>query len=340
VTCLPYTSRQKYKTKHCYSLSASTVRILKMASLEEITAAETNSKTYTLKDGRKLGYTQCGLLTGKTVFYFHGLPGSRVEAAAFDAFGKELGARVIAVDRPGYGWSSPHAKRTILSTVKDVEHLAEGLNVDSYGVLGISGGGPYALAAAASMPRDKLKGVAVAVGLGLPDMRSNGQNLMHYLGFKFGWPYMPNLVHYWFKQEAAMQLQLSDDQRYELQMKQFWKSKPHPKDAEVLGDGREFRLMLRQARQAYAQPWADGVGQDGHLLSRDFGFRVQDIRKDLPVRLWYGKQDTHCPPSHGEQIKERLGGNANAMLRVEDETHASLTMNWRRRILEDLLKSM
>lgn len=309
-----------------------------MASPEEIVAAETDSKMYTLKDGRKLGYTQCGLHTGKTVFYLHGLPGSRIEAAAFDAFGKELGARVIAVDRPGYGWSSPHPQRTILSTAKDVEHLAEGLNIESYGVLGISGGGPYALACAASMPRDKLKGVAVVVGLGLPDMSSKGQNWMHWLGFRFGWPYMPNLVHYWFKREAAMQLQLSDEERYELQMEQFWKSKPLPKDAEVLGDGREFRLMLRQARQAYAQPWADGVGQDGHLLSRDFGFRVQDIRKDLPMRLWYGKQDTHCPPSHGEQTAERLG--ASATLRIENETHASLTMNWRRRILEDLLKSM
>ena len=106
-----------------------------MASPSEIDTAETTSKTHTLPDGRKLGYTQYGLHTGKTVFYFHGLPGSRVEAAAFDAFGKELGARVIATDRPGYGWSSPHPGRTILSTVKDVEHLAEELDVDSYGVL-------------------------------------------------------------------------------------------------------------------------------------------------------------------------------------------------------------
>lgn len=188
------------------------------------------------------------------------------------------------------------------------------------------------------MPPNRLKGVAIAVGLGLPDMRSTGQNWMHWLGFKFGWPYMPNLVHYWFAREAAMQLDLSDEARFELQMQQFWKSKPHPKDIEVFEDGREFRLALRSARQVYAQRWSEGTGQDGNLLSRDFGFRVQDIRKDLPVRLWYGKQDTHCPPSHGKQIAERLG--ANAKLRVEDETHASLTLNWRRRILEDLLKSL
>jgi hypothetical protein len=30
-----------------------------------------------LKDGRKLGYAECGNLKGKPVFYFHGTPGSR-----------------------------------------------------------------------------------------------------------------------------------------------------------------------------------------------------------------------------------------------------------------------
>ncbi len=96
---------------------------------------EITSATLTLPDGRKLGYAQYGLRTGRTVFYLHGLPGSRIEAAAFDAMAVKLGARIIAVDRPGIGWSSPLPERTILDHVKDIEHLAEFIELDSYGVL-------------------------------------------------------------------------------------------------------------------------------------------------------------------------------------------------------------
>lgn len=39
-----------------------------------------SSATLTLEDGRKLGYAQYGSLSGKTVFYLHGLPGSRLES--------------------------------------------------------------------------------------------------------------------------------------------------------------------------------------------------------------------------------------------------------------------
>lgn len=105
------------------------------APMVSIKETETTSATLTLPNGRKLGYAQYGLQTGRTVFYLHGLPGSRIEAVAYDAMAVKLGARIFAVDRPGIGWSSPHSERTILDHVKDIEHLAEFLELDSYGVL-------------------------------------------------------------------------------------------------------------------------------------------------------------------------------------------------------------
>ena len=94
-----------------------------------------SSAVLTLPDGRELGYAQFGSPTGKPVFYLHGTPGSCVEAIAFHEMGMKLGVRVIATDRPGFGWSSPHPGRTILDHARDVEHLAEFLNLDSYSVL-------------------------------------------------------------------------------------------------------------------------------------------------------------------------------------------------------------
>lgn len=94
-----------------------------------------SSDTLTLPDGRKLGYAQYGSLTGWPIFFLHGLPGSRLDAAAFDDLGLELGARVIAVDRSGIGWSSPHPGRSLLDHPKDIEHLATHLELDHYSIL-------------------------------------------------------------------------------------------------------------------------------------------------------------------------------------------------------------
>ena len=94
-----------------------------------------SSATLTLPDGRKLGYAQYGSLIGRPIFYHHGLPGSRIEAAVFDDMAVDPPARIIAVDRTGYGWSSPHPGRTLLDHAKDIDFLANHLALDSYGVL-------------------------------------------------------------------------------------------------------------------------------------------------------------------------------------------------------------
>lgn len=93
------------------------------------------SDTITLPDGRKLGYAQYGSLTGKAMLYLHGLPGSRIEAASYHGLGLQLGVRIIATDRPGIGWSSPHSNRTLLGFPQDLECLAKHLELDAYSVM-------------------------------------------------------------------------------------------------------------------------------------------------------------------------------------------------------------
>ena len=202
---------------------------------------------------------------------------------------------------------------------------------------GISGGGSYALASAAALPAGKLKAVAIVAGLGPPDMGLSGMDWPHWLGFSIGWRYFPGLTRWWFQRDVVCQLDIDDETRFGMLQREFAKPGAHPKDVEALSDPDFLRLFLRTTRDSFAQ----GLGamlQDGKLIASDFGFRVEDIRSDLPVRLWYGKLDTHVPCNHGEQIAARLGGKVQ--LRVEDETHASLTIKWRRRVLEDLVRSL
>jgi len=87
-------------------------------------------------------YAQYGSQTGRAILYLHGLPGSRIEAAAFDELAERLGARIIAVDQPCIGWSSPHPERTVLDHTKDIEHLAKHLGLDDYDVFDTSNVSP------------------------------------------------------------------------------------------------------------------------------------------------------------------------------------------------------
>ena len=77
---------------------------------------------------------------------------------------------------------------------------------------------------------------------------------------------------------------------------------------------------------------------EGRIYTSDPGFKIEDINPELPVQLWYGKQDNNVPLRMGEQIAVRLGGRA--AMRVEDETHISLVMNYREQVLEELLKCL
>ena len=94
-----------------------------------------NSDSLLLPDGRTLGYAQYGTPTGRAVFFVHGHPGSRFEGSHLHDLGLKLGARIISPDRPGMGLSSPQPGRTLLDYPKDLEHLANHLKLERYGVL-------------------------------------------------------------------------------------------------------------------------------------------------------------------------------------------------------------
>lgn len=100
-----------------------------------IPLGDETSATFTLPDGRKLGYAQYGVEDGTPIICLHGLPGSRFDFARSDTPAKAAGARIISVDRPGIGLSSPHPQGTILSYARDIDRLANKLGLNAYGVL-------------------------------------------------------------------------------------------------------------------------------------------------------------------------------------------------------------
>jgi pimeloyl-ACP methyl ester carboxylesterase len=130
-----------------------------------------------LPDGRVLGVERFGAKAGAPLLYFHGLPGSRLdfrsEAATFAAAGIEL----IAIDRPGFGLSTPVRGRSLLDWPRDVEALCDRLGLERVVVLGYSSGGKYSLACAFALS-ERVALAGVLAGTGPPEMPGFDEGMM------------------------------------------------------------------------------------------------------------------------------------------------------------------
>src|ERR1035441_10709914 len=102
-----------------------------------------------MPDGRRLGYAEFGDPRGPLVLWFHGTPGARrqVPPVAREA-SKDLGLRIVCVERPGVGDSTDHLYRRLSDWAADVAVVADRLGHERFMVVGLSGGAPYALACA------------------------------------------------------------------------------------------------------------------------------------------------------------------------------------------------
>lgn len=126
----------------------------------------TRDQRIRLHDGRLLGYAEYGDIHGRPLLYFHGLPGSRLDISGPtpSVIAGKLGIRVVALDRPGFGLSDFQPERTLGDWPNDVVEIADVLRLDTFAVLGLSGGGPYAAACARFIP-ERLTAAAIVGGI-------------------------------------------------------------------------------------------------------------------------------------------------------------------------------
>ncbi len=84
---------------------------------------------------------------GLPVVFHHGSPGSRHQAMLGAQAAMRQQVRLVSMSRPGYG-ASPNIPPSLASVGADTLVLADALGIADFAVLGVSGGGPYALATA------------------------------------------------------------------------------------------------------------------------------------------------------------------------------------------------
>ena len=122
------------------------------------------TQTVATQDGRNLTYLEVGDPHGPLVIHNHGGPSSRFEARLFANSASKNRLRLICVDRPGIGQSSPQKARTYSGWADDLITIADALGYHEFGVTGWSEGGPWALAAAAYIDPLRLRHVSSIAG--------------------------------------------------------------------------------------------------------------------------------------------------------------------------------
>src|SRR3954453_22061030 len=94
---------------------------------------------------RRMAWSEWGPADGAPVLFS---PGAATSGSLGFAGGavERLGARLIAVDRPGLGGWGPAPGRTLLDTAADIRALAAELALERPAIIGFSQGAPLALA--------------------------------------------------------------------------------------------------------------------------------------------------------------------------------------------------
>ncbi|ORB83502.1 alpha/beta hydrolase [Mycobacterium kansasii] len=250
-------------------------------------------------EDRQIGFAEFGAPQGRAVFWLHGTPGARRQIPTeARVYAEHHNIRLIGVDRPGIGSSTPHQYETISAFADDMRTISETLGIEKMAVVGLSGGGPYTLACAAGLP-DKVVAAGVLGGVAPthgPDAISGG--LMN-LGLRVA-PLLrlggtPLRLSASLMIRAARPVASPALDVYALLSPQA--------DRHLLARP-EFKAMflddlLNGSRKQLAAPFADVI-----VFARDWGFRLEEIK--VPVRWWHGDHDHIIPFSHGEHVVSRL----------------------------------
>ncbi len=279
-----------------------------------------------LADGRNLSYAEYGASDGIPVLFLHGFPGSRLDAVLIDEPARVAGVRIIAPERPGMGKSTPRPGFSLLNWADDLYELCQRLNLSSVHVLGVSGGGPYALACAWRMPQSIQRvglicplGPAYIPGL-LTGMNGLGASMLRLAAAA------PGVARWALRTQGFIVAR--NRRRLVRGMRLFMP----PKDQAILDNPAVLDAMVAYTGAALAQGTV-GLWQDLHNYSHDWSFALEQI--DAPILLWQGERDNIVPPGMARYLAAWLP-HARTVFWPEDGHYAALFTHYPE-ILAELL---
>jgi pimeloyl-ACP methyl ester carboxylesterase len=260
-------------------------------------------KTIQLSDGRILAYLDIGDPEGRPLFYFHGGPGSRLEGLLYEELNKQLGIRMIAPDRPGFGLSDFQDERTYLDWPEDVRELADQLGIDRFAVLGWSSGGPHAAAVAHGIPQ-RLAVAAIVAGDGpyaSDDFPQSALSSATFSGSRV------NKLFIWSANNGSWLMRIF----FTIARILIFRD-PVGSGEDSFGSGMSEKDKKFFARREFSssmvealRPGIEGWTHEYTIERLDWPFKLDDIHGPT-VLVFHGEEDRGVHPSIGEYVSMRI----------------------------------
>jgi pimeloyl-ACP methyl ester carboxylesterase len=256
-------------------------------------AAQPSSSIETVRIAgrRRVAYAEYGGPPGRPVLFLHGTPGSHRLGRLFADAARRHGVRLLAPDRPGYGDSSPWPERDLTDTGAFVAPVLDDAGVDRAGVVAFSGGGPHALALAATHG-DRVESVDIVAGAtppSAPPPTPPAQRLLGRLAST-----TPRLLSGLLRTGAWLATHVS----------------PAVVTAQYT-DATDCTALPDEVATVVARDFADAVTASGRgtitelrLLASPWDFPLGTV--DRPVRLRHGVRDANVPIDGARALRDRL----------------------------------
>lgn len=256
-----------------------------------------------IQDGRTLACSEVGDPDGRLVIHNHGGPSSRLEAHLLAESASKNRLRLICVDRPGIGQSSPQTDRSYSGWADDLVAIADALGYDEFGVTGWSEGGPWALAAAAYIDPCRLRHVSSIAGgsygafgdnwaadqLSKADALGGSLALRFKPGFRLMYATLGVTAKH-FRGTFFKQL-LKAVNEY---------------DRQILNQPDFQSAFSGSCAECFAHG-SDGLVRDSELLYRSWAFDVATIERR--VHMWQGMDDRLVADSINKAVADRMPGS-------------------------------
>lgn len=291
-------------------------------------------KNVALPEGRDievhLGNWEVGADSPLLVFH-HGTPGWGDPGQHLLKASADRGVRVLGITRPGYAASTRVPGRTVASVAADVEAVLDELGIQRVMTLGVSGGGPHALATAARL-QDRV--VATASVASVAPWTAPGLDFLAGMG-------EGNLEEYGAALEGEAELLeflereapgITDISPEEL-AKSMASLLPDVDKRLVSGD---YAAELVEHFSKSLAPGVYGWLDDDFAFLSPWGFDLQELN-GLHVTVWQGRHDLMVPCAHGAWLASAVDGARSRIL--PDDGHLSIVVGRAAEILDDLLKS-
>jgi pimeloyl-ACP methyl ester carboxylesterase len=290
-----------------------------------MTRPDARPRRLRLPDGRIQAYQLYGAIDGRPLYYFHGFPGSRLQAALHHEQALAANVCLVAAERPGFGWSDYQAGRSILDWADDVAFMADTLSHRRFGVVGVSCGGPYALACAHQFA-ERLDYVGLLAGMGPMDIPELRTAQLPALKVMFGLARLHSrLASPLLALDRLMFLHTP-----ERALKALAGLLAEP-DRQLLTDdplaAQDFATFLAEAYRQGIR----GACLEAGLIAAPRPYALEDIQ--APVHLYQSGLDRHVPEAMGRYLQARL---PRASLRLyPQEGHLSIVINQFPQVLAD-----